>query len=109
MMAYGGTDNGRAVRFAAGLGIRRYLDLGTGIPAAGSTHEIVRSVAADSRVVHVDNDPIVLAHDLLLRGGWDLVEPGVVAASEWRPDGDPEDAAVTPAQVRVLSGAAIKP
>lgn len=41
--------------------------------------------------------------------GWDLVEPGVVAASEWRPDGDPEDAAVTPAQVRVLSGAAIKP
>jgi hypothetical protein len=212
---------GRAVRFAAGLGIRQYLDIGTGIPAAGSTHEILRSVAADSRVVYVDNDPIVLAHahDLLrsapdgrtaylhadfrdherilsapetaelidftrpvallivallhfiadgdgpgelverykaalpsgsvlvvshgtgdlvdpdearavegvytgsgvgltLRSresvrkffsGWDLVEPGVVAASEWRPDGDPEDAAVTPAQVRVLSGVAIKP
>jgi S-adenosyl methyltransferase len=213
---------GRAVRFAAGLGIRQYLDIGTGIPAAGNTHEIAQSVAADSRVVYVDNDPIVLAHArALLRGtpegrtayldadfrdreriltapetcglidftrpvallmvallhfvpdddgpgeiverykaampsgsvlilshatadlvddpegsravvrtytgsgvsltvrsrdqvtdffrGWELVEPGIVPVSEWRPDGDLRDLAVTPAQAGAFAGVAIKP
>jgi hypothetical protein len=60
---------GRAVRFAADLGIRQYLDIGTGIPAAGNTHEIAQSVAPDSRVVYVDNDPIVLAHARALLHG----------------------------------------
>jgi hypothetical protein len=212
----------RAVRFAAGLGIRQYLDIGTGIPTAGNTHEVAQSVAGDSRVVYVDNDPIVLAHArALLRGtpegrtayldadfrdhrrvlsapettgtldftrpvalltvallhfipdedepaevlerykaalppgsvmilshatadlvddaekpeavvraytnagvnltvrsreriteffsGWDLVEPGVVPVSEWRPDGNLHDAALAPSQAGAFGGVAIKP
>ncbi|WP_285578043.1 SAM-dependent methyltransferase [Actinoallomurus iriomotensis] len=212
---------GRAVRFAANLGIRQYLDIGTGIPAADNTHEVAQSVAADSRVVYVDNDPIVLAHarallhgtpegrtayldadfrdherilsapettglidfdrpvalltvallhfipdedrpgELLERykaalapgsvlilshatadlvddpeasravvggytgagvsltarsrerieeffSGWDLVEPGIVPVSEWRPDGDLNDAALAPAQAGAFAGVAVK-
>jgi S-adenosyl methyltransferase len=54
---------GRTVRFLAGeAGIRQFLDVGTGIPAADNTHEVAQSVAPDSRIVYVDNDPIVLAH-----------------------------------------------
>jgi len=53
----------RAVRFLAGeAGIRQFLDIGTGIPAANNTHEVAQSIAPDARVVYVDNDPIVLAH-----------------------------------------------
>ncbi len=54
---------GRAVRFLAGeAGVRQFLDIGTGIPSANNTHEVAQSVAPDSRIVYVDNDPIVLAH-----------------------------------------------
>ncbi|HET9082684.1 MAG TPA: SAM-dependent methyltransferase [Trebonia sp.] len=54
---------GRGVRFlAAEAGIRQFLDIGTGIPSAGNTHEVAQEVAPESRVVYVDNDPIVLAH-----------------------------------------------
>jgi hypothetical protein len=54
---------GRVVRFLAGeAGIRQFLDIGTGIPSANNTHEVAQSVAPDSRIVYVDNDPIVLAH-----------------------------------------------
>jgi S-adenosyl methyltransferase len=61
----------RGVRFlAAEAGIRQFLDIGTGIPAANNTHEVAQSVAPESRVVYVDNDPIVLAHArALLVGG----------------------------------------
>jgi hypothetical protein len=53
----------RAVRFLAGeAGIRQYLDIGTGIPTAGNTHEVAQAIAPDSRVVYVDYDPVVLAH-----------------------------------------------
>ena len=53
----------RGVRFlAAEAGIRQFLDIGTGIPSADNTHEVAQSVAPESRVVYVDNDPIVLAH-----------------------------------------------
>jgi hypothetical protein len=54
---------GRAVRYlVAEAGIRQFLDLGTGIPAANNTHEVAQAVAPESRIVYVDNDPIVLAH-----------------------------------------------
>jgi len=43
-------------------GIRQFLDIGTGIPSANNTHEVAQSVAAGSRIVYVDNDPVVLAH-----------------------------------------------
>ena len=53
----------RAVRFLAGeAGIRQFLDIGTGIPTAGNTHEVAQQIAPDSRVVYVDYDPVVLAH-----------------------------------------------
>ena len=54
---------GRTVRFlAAEMGIRQFLDIGTGIPTANNTHEVAQGVAPDSRIVYVDNDPIVLSH-----------------------------------------------
>ena len=54
---------GRAVRYlTAEAGIRQFLDIGTGIPTAGNTHEIAQAIAPESRVVYVDYDPIVLAH-----------------------------------------------
>jgi hypothetical protein len=53
----------RGVRFLAGeAGVRQFLDIGTGIPSANNTHEVAQEVAPASRVVYVDNDPIVLAH-----------------------------------------------
>jgi hypothetical protein len=53
----------RAVRYLAReRGIRQFLDLGTGIPAADNTHEVAQAAAPESRVVYVDNDPIVLLH-----------------------------------------------
>jgi hypothetical protein len=53
----------RAVtHLAAEAGIRQFLDVGTGIPTAGNTHEVAQAAAPGCRVVYVDNDPIVLAH-----------------------------------------------
>jgi S-adenosyl methyltransferase len=53
----------RAVRFLAGEAkIRQYLDIGTGVPTANNTHEVAQAIAPDSRIVYVDNDPIVLVH-----------------------------------------------
>ncbi len=53
----------RAVRYlATEAGIRQFLDIGTGIPSANNTHEVAQAVAPDSRIVYVDNDPIVLVH-----------------------------------------------
>jgi len=54
---------GRATRYlAAEAGVRQFLDIGTGIPTADNTHEVAQRAAPDSRVVYVDNDPIVLLH-----------------------------------------------
>jgi hypothetical protein len=53
----------RVVRYLAGeAGIRQFLDIGTGIPTAGNTHEVAQEIAPETRVVYVDYDPIVLAH-----------------------------------------------
>jgi hypothetical protein len=54
---------GRAVRhLAADAGIRQFLDVGTGLPTVDNTHEIAQRVAPESRIVYVDNDPLVLVH-----------------------------------------------
>ena len=54
---------GRAVRFLAGdAGVRQFLDIGTGLPTANNTHEVAQAVAPESRIVYVDNDPMVLVH-----------------------------------------------
>jgi hypothetical protein len=53
----------RAVRYLAGeVGIRQFLDVGTGLPTANNTHEVAQRVAPESRIVYVDNDPLVLVH-----------------------------------------------
>ena len=53
----------RAVGFLTGpAGVRQFLDIGTGIPSADNTHEVAQREAPDSRIVYVDNDPIVLLH-----------------------------------------------
>jgi trans-aconitate methyltransferase len=53
----------RAVtHLAAEAGIRQFLDVGTGMPTAGNTHEVAQAAAPACRIVYVDNDPVVLAH-----------------------------------------------
>ena len=53
----------RTVRYIAGeAGIRQFLDVGTGLPVADNTHEVAQRVAPESRIVYVDNDPLVLVH-----------------------------------------------
>jgi O-methyltransferase involved in polyketide biosynthesis len=53
----------RTVRYLAGeAGIRQFLDVGTGLPTEDNTHEVAQRVAPESRIVYVDNDPMVLAH-----------------------------------------------
>ncbi|MFD0318853.1 SAM-dependent methyltransferase [Streptomyces flavalbus] len=54
---------GRAVRhLVEEAGIRQFLDIGTGLPTADNTHEVAQRLAPESRIVYVDNDPLVLAH-----------------------------------------------
>jgi hypothetical protein len=53
----------RVVRFLAGeAGVRQFLDVGTGLPTHDNTHQVAQRVAPESRIVYVDNDPLVLAH-----------------------------------------------
>ena len=53
----------RAVGYLAGEnGIRQFLDIGTGLPTADNTHEVAQRIAPESRIVYVDNDPLVLVH-----------------------------------------------
>ncbi|MFC9850649.1 SAM-dependent methyltransferase [Streptomyces prasinus] len=53
----------RAVRFLADTaGVRQFLDIGTGLPTADNTHELAQRIAPESRIVYVDNDPLVLVH-----------------------------------------------
>ncbi|WP_214104915.1 SAM-dependent methyltransferase [Acrocarpospora catenulata] len=53
---------GRAVRFMVAHGVRQFLDIGAGLPTRENVHEVALDAAPDSRVVYVDNDPIVLLH-----------------------------------------------
>ena len=77
------------MRFLAGeAGIRQFIDIGTGIPAAGNVHEVAAQTAPGTRVVYVDNDPIVHTHaNALLTGSGttrivlaDLREPEAILA-----------------------------
>ena len=53
----------RALRFlVAEAGIRQFLDIGTGLPLVGNTHEVAQSLVPECRIAYVDNDPMVLAH-----------------------------------------------
>ena len=52
----------RAVRYLADAGVIQFLDIGTGLPTANNTHQVAQQVAPRSRIVYVDNDPLVLVH-----------------------------------------------
>jgi hypothetical protein len=53
----------RVLRFlVVEAGIRQFLDIGTGLPLVGNTHEVAQSLAPECRIVYVDSDPMVLAH-----------------------------------------------
>jgi hypothetical protein len=80
----------RAVRHLTGeLGVRQFLDIGTGLPTMNSVHQVAQAVAPDSRVVYVDHDPVVLVHSRnLLHGsertaviGRDLRDPAAILAA----------------------------
>ncbi len=86
----------RVVRFlAAEAGITQFLDIGTGIPAAGNTHEVAQAAAPGCRVVYVDYDPVVLAHAraLLARSAGGAI--GYIDADLRAPDTILEQAAQT--------------
>jgi hypothetical protein len=60
----------RTVRWLAGpAGVRQFLDIGSGLPTAGNTHQVAQRVAPRSRVVYVDHDPLVFAHAQSLLNG----------------------------------------
>ena len=52
----------RAVRFLVEAGIGQFLDIGAGMPTDANTHEVAQAIAPQSRVVYVDNDPVVVSH-----------------------------------------------
>jgi hypothetical protein len=61
---------GRAVSYLAGeAGVRQFLDIGTGLPSNENTHEVAQRIASGSRIVYVDNDPVVMAHARALLTG----------------------------------------
>jgi O-methyltransferase involved in polyketide biosynthesis len=79
----------RSSRAVAEAGIDQFLDVGIGIPTAPNLHQIVNAVRPESRVVYVDNDPIVLAHTAALMTGpgtvthvaGDARDPGAILAA----------------------------
>jgi O-methyltransferase involved in polyketide biosynthesis len=76
----------RAVRYLVGeAGIRQFLDLGTGIPTSPNVHEVAQATAPDTRVVYVDNDPIVLAHARALLTSQDAGETAFIMADLRQP------------------------
>jgi len=78
---------GRAVRYlTAEAGLRQFLDIGTGIPSVGNVHEIAQQIAPESRVVYVDNDPIVLAHARALMVGGDVGRTAYIHADVREPE-----------------------
>jgi hypothetical protein len=58
----------RAAKWIALQGVRQFIDIGSGLPTVGNTHEVVRRVAPNARVVYIDNDPMVLAYGQALLG-----------------------------------------
>jgi hypothetical protein len=77
----------RAVRYLAEQGIRQFLDVGTGLPSGNNTHEVAQTVAPESRVAYVDNDPIVLAHARALLTSSPQGETGYLDADIRDPEG----------------------
>lgn len=76
-------------------GIRQFLDIGTGLPSADNTHEVAQRLAPESRVVYVDNDPLVMVHARALLTGSDVGVTDYVEADVRTPDKILQEAART--------------
>jgi SAM-dependent methyltransferase len=61
----------RTVKYLVGMGIRQFIDIGSGIPTVGNVHEVAQRAAPDCRVVYVDNEPVAVAHSRLMLNGND--------------------------------------
>jgi hypothetical protein len=96
----------RAVQYLASeAGIRQFLDIGTGLPTASNTHQVAQAIAPESRIVYVDNDPLVLAHARALltsnpEGACDYIDadlrdPGTILAEASRTLDFTEPVAIT--------------
>lgn len=71
----------RVVRHLAKLGVRQFVDVGSGAPAGGNVHQVADEVAPDSRVVYCDDEPVAVAHsELLLEQHGDPARHAVIAA-----------------------------
>jgi len=87
---------GQAVRYLAGdLGVRQFLDIGTGIPTMGNVHEVAQAVAPESRIVCADYDPVVLAHARSLMKSTDEGAAAFIQGDFREPDAILEQARAT--------------
>ena len=87
----------RIVRYLARAGITQFIELGSGVPTSPNVHEIAQAVHLGTRVVYVDNDPVVLAHDRALLSG---DSPNVVTINA--DICDPEDVLARPGLQRLI-------
>jgi O-methyltransferase involved in polyketide biosynthesis len=86
----------RAVRhLTAEAGIRQFIDIGTGLPTFNNTHEVAQSVAPESRIVYVDNDPLVLVHAEALLAGHEAGATHYIEGDLHDPDPILREAAAT--------------
>ncbi|MFD3515990.1 SAM-dependent methyltransferase [Streptomyces sp. NPDC058657] len=78
---------GRTVRhLAQEEGVRQFLDIGTGLPTADNTHQVAQRTAPDSKIVYVDNDPLVLAHARALLTSTPEGETAYIDANLYEPE-----------------------
>ena len=80
----------RVVRYLVEAGMRQFLDIGTGLPTMQNTHEVAQPIAPESKIVYVDNDPLVMVHARALMAGYgggpvrhveaDYHDPGAILA-----------------------------
>lgn len=61
----------RTVRYLSELGVRQFLDIGSGVPTVGNVHEVAQRVDPSARVVYVDIDPVAVAHSRAILAGND--------------------------------------
>ena len=77
----------RAVRYLVKQGVRQFIDVGSGVPTMGSTHQVADELDTTTRVVYVDNEPVAVAHSqMLLEKEGDLDRHSVVQADLRDPD-----------------------
>ncbi|AQS65862.1 SAM-dependent methyltransferase [Streptomyces pactum] len=79
----------------AEAGVRQFLDIGTGLPTADNTHEVAQRIAPETRIVYVDNDPMVLAHARALLYSTPEGATAYIDSDVLDPDGVLRDAART--------------